>query len=305
MKPAEFPPVLLIVIHWNQKELTVESLNSLKAIQYPNFNIALVDNGSSDGSGEEIVKLFDDIILIRSKENIGYAGGANLGFAYGMKTDAQYFFLLNNDIAVDPEILNHLVTVMEDTDNRGVGICAPKIYYHRPSDLIWFAGGVCDMVTGLCSHLGIGQKDNASNSVLSECSFINGCAMFIRKEVFHKVGMFDTSYFHTSEDLDFSLRSMKQGLKLLFVPEAKMWHKIRSSTGGYNKPNFFYNYYEFRNRILIFKNFFLKESRASALFSLFYFYLRTVYYHIRDCNFKGALGILHGTFHGIIGRTGR
>ena len=299
------PEISLIIIHWNQERLTVETINSLNNLNYLNLNIILVDNGSDDGSAERISKRFKDISLIRSETNLGYAGGANLGLNKALKSNSEYFFILNNDIVVDANMCNHLISKMEAPNHKKVGICSPKIYYFEPSDRIWFAGGTHDSTTGICQHLGFGEKDNESNSVARYCTFLNGCAMLIRRSVVQKIGLFDVSYFHTGEDVDYSIRAQKAGFKLLCVPEAKLWHKIRASAGGHIKPSYKYNYYEYRNRVLIYKKYFNTSARHFVgKISLSKFYLKTFLKSLLDNNITGAIGIIHGGWHGCIGKTG-
>ncbi|MBU0996185.1 MAG: glycosyltransferase family 2 protein [Proteobacteria bacterium] len=306
MNKKQIPKICLTVIHWNQEELTIATILSLKKINNPNVEIILVDNGSDNGSGISISEKFDDIILVRSETNLGYAGGANLGFSSALERSADYVFLLNNDIDVDKEIIHHLLSVMESPDYPHAGILAPKIYFYDPPDIIWYGGGDCDMDTGICQHIDYGKIDNEMNCRIKECTFINGCAMFIKREVIEKVGFLDTSYFHTGEDVDYSIRASRAGFKLMFVPDAKLWHKIRASTGGNVKPKYMYNYYEFRNRLLIFRKYFLKNNmNFKTIAFMLNFYIRHIYYEVRRGNVSGAVSILHGTFDAVIGKCGK
>ena len=130
--------------------------------------------------------------------------------------------------------------------------------------------------------------------------------MFISREVIDTVGMLDTSYFHTGEDVDYSIRVKRAGYTLLMVPDAKLWHKVRSSMGGNTPSNPRYNYYEFRNRLLIFKKYFIKDRAfGKPALRLVDFYLRHIYYQLRQGKMRDAASIVYGAFHGMTGRRGK
>lgn len=300
------PKVSLVVIHWNQERLTTETIHSLKQIRYPAYEILLVDNGSDDGSGNVIGQRFPDIRMVRSDVNLGYTGGANLGMVDALSHGADYVFVLNNDIEVEPDILNELIAAMASSSFPRAGMAAPTIYFHDTSHVIWYGGGECDPATGIARHTDFGKTDNLSAKSPTPCTFINGCAMFIPREVIDTVGLLDTSYFHTGEDVDYSIRVKRAGYTLLMVPNARLWHKVRSSMGGNVPSNPRYNYYEFRNRLLIYKKYFFKERvGVKPVFRLVDFYLRHIYYQLRQGSLRDAVAIVHGACHGIMGRRGK
>jgi len=298
------PVVAAIIIHWNQEELTCDTIISLLQTGYAELKIILVDNGSTNGSGERIAVEFPEIMMVRSEDNLGYAGGANLGFAASLETNAEYHFLLNNDVALDKGIIEELLAVMESEDEKRIGLCVPKIYFFDEPQKIWFAGGDIDLSTGLCRHIGFGRVDCAEYSEQRDCTFANGCAMFIRREALANVGLFDTSYFHTGEDVDYSLRLVSEGYRIVFVPKARLWHKIRASAGGTEKATFRYLYYEHRNRVLIMKKYFSNNFRMNSYLALARFYIRSVMNEISAGNAAGAKGILCGLFDGCRGISG-
>lgn len=296
--------VAAIIIHWNLEGLTHDTIVSLLQTGYSKLKIILVDNGSTNGSGERLAAYFSEIMLVTSKENLGYAGGANLGFAASLETEADFHFILNNDVAFDPGIIDALVTEMEGIGGDQVGLCVPKIYYFDEPNKIWYAGGDINPQTGLCNHRGCGRVDGPEYDLRRDCTFANGCAMFIRREVLTNVGLFDTSYFHTGEDVDYSLRIISKGYRIVFTPKARLWHKIRSSAGGAQKATFLYLYYEHRNRVLIMKKYFRNKFRIKSYLTLARFYLRSVLNELKAGNVEGAKGILCGLIDGCRGISG-
>jgi GT2 family glycosyltransferase len=121
------PKVHIIILNWNQREMTVDCLNSLKKLDYADVEIVLVDNGSTDDSIEVIKENFPEITLIENKENLGVAGGRNVGFRYALQGSADYVLFLDNDTIVDKNFISELVKVGED--HKDAGIITGKIFF--------------------------------------------------------------------------------------------------------------------------------------------------------------------------------
>lgn len=304
MKYPHFPKVAAIIIHWNQDTLTRETISSLLQTGYQNLRIILVDNGSTEGSCKKITEDFPEVLLVRTGENLGYAGGANLGFTTGFDSDAEYLLLLNNDVMFDKRFIEELLAVMEGDGGTNIGLCVPKIYYFDEPQKIWYAGGYTDPKTGLCYHYGSGHNDGPEYSEQRDCTFANGCAMFMRREAFNKTGLFDTGYFHTGEDFDYSLRLLSNGYRIVFVPKAQLWHKIRSSTGGKSLASYRYLYYEHRNRLLIMQKYFMRNFGLKSYMTLASFFIRSILIEYRAGNSGGVRGIVQGIYDGLRGRSG-
>lgn len=230
------PSVCCIILSYNGKLLTIDCIRSVLESYYPSFTILIVDNASSDGSVGTIKEIFSaemktgKVILIENRENLGFAGGNNVGILYALEKQYDYVLLLNNDTIIDPEMIRHMISGMNDFPDAG--ICGPKIYYFTPSDQIWFSGGEVSLWKGKSRHIGIRERDIGQYDKPAKCDYITGCGMLIKKEVLDKVGLLDTVYTLYSEDADFCMRARKAGYDSVFIPKAKMWHKISSATGG-------------------------------------------------------------------------
>ncbi|MGK7368687.1 MAG: glycosyltransferase family 2 protein, partial [Candidatus Halalkalibacterium sp. M3_1C_030] len=133
------PKVHIIILNWNGKEDTIECLNSLKALEYPNFEIVVVDNASSDGSVSEIKDKFPETTLLESEINRGYAGGNNIGLRYALNHDSDYAWILNNDTVVDKNALGSLVKKMKI--DGSIGICGSRLVYYHDRETIQALGG--------------------------------------------------------------------------------------------------------------------------------------------------------------------
>ena len=133
------PQVSIIILNWNGYKDTVECISSLKQIDYENFQVVLVDNGSSKNESELLNNSFPKIKTIRSDKNLGFSGGNNLGIKYLLEQSADYILLINNDTTVNKNFLDPLVEKM--LQDKQVGIVAPQINYYSEPSLVWSVGG--------------------------------------------------------------------------------------------------------------------------------------------------------------------
>ena len=134
------PKVAIIILNWNRLEDIAECLESVKKTDYPNYEVVIVDNGSKDGSLEKLSKEFPEAIILKNKENMGFAGGNNVGMRYAINSGAKYMWLLNNDTVVEPDTLRGLI--LEGTKAPGIGLLSPIIYYYSTRSKIQNCGSI-------------------------------------------------------------------------------------------------------------------------------------------------------------------
>lgn len=241
------PTVFAITINYCHPEITLECVNSLRESKNVNLEIIIVDNASPDDSVNILKELLpkDNITLIKSSQNKGFSAGNNLGIKYALSHNAEFILLINNDTVVDPD----MVSILQKKVNKTT-VVAPKIYYYENQHRVWFAGGKYIPILGKYFHIGEGQKDSFFETM--ECDWLTGCCVMFKSETIRKTGMFDEIYFMYMEDVDYSLRLKNNGVKLIMVPEAHMWHKVSTSSGVESK---FTVYYSNRNRLYLQKKF--------------------------------------------------
>jgi GT2 family glycosyltransferase len=225
------PAVWVIVVNWNQRQLTLECLASLRAAADPACRVLLVDNGSTDGSAEAVRREFPEVEVLETGVNLLYAGGNNAGIARALAAGAQLIVLLNNDTVVDPGCTRHLRSRME-ADPR-CGIVGPKIYYAESRDRIWYAGGEMSFWKGELWHRGIRQTDRGQYDTSETTGYVTGCCLMIRREALERAGMLDESFRMYGEDADLCMRVRRAGFDILYEPAAHVWHKISMSSGGH------------------------------------------------------------------------
>jgi hypothetical protein len=227
---------------------------SLLEQTYKHYNILIVDNHSVDGSIEELNILFPQIIIIRNEENIGFAGGCNVGIKYAIEKKFDYIFLLNNDTVAHPQMLEKLIDC--GNKNPRAAIFTGKIYYQDEPNKIWYAGGKISYWKSEGMHFRLKKNDKIEKSnskVPIEVSFVSGCCMLLPIKTIQSVGFFDENFFLYYEDLDYCLRTIKKGYALLYLNDAIVWHNVsRSQKLRKRYFNFITEtyYYKLRSRII-------------------------------------------------------
>jgi GT2 family glycosyltransferase len=238
--------VTVVVLNWNGGADTIECLESLAPLSAAGHQIVMVDNGSTDGSLEQVRLNFTYVRVIDVGENRGFAGGNNVGIRAAIEDGAEYVLLLNNDTVVAPDLIEELLRVAQTTPDAGV--LGPKIYYYAEQDRIWSAGGFWDKKARCFEQLGDGERDEGQFDKICDTEFVVGCAMFVPAQVFRDVGLLDEQFFLNYEEIDFSYRVRCAGYRAIYVPRAKLWHKVSVAFGGEDSP--LKDYFIFRNRLL-------------------------------------------------------
>ena len=299
-KRDAWPKVALIVLNWEAWRDTAECLDSLRKITYPNAEIVVVDNGSSDKSEEMLKERFPDLPILQTGKNLGYTGGNNAGIRHALKHKADYVLLLNNDTLVERDFLQPLVHSLET--NEKIGMVGGKILFSNAQNKISSAGGEFIWYKGLGIFIGEGETDSGQYDTPREVDFLTGCFWLVQASVFTQLGLLDERYFIYVEDVEFCYRVRQAGWKILYQPQSVIYHTLGQAFEE-TKP-FIRHYYRDRNRIL-----FTRENMPWLRrwgFYLFFFPSRLVlvgkYLIVGEVRVVRA--ILQGIVHGLLGKTG-
>lgn len=257
--------ISIIIVNYNTPAETKAVLKSLVDLKHYGFDykVIVVDNGSKEtlNFSQDFLSKNSKVELLHSEGNLGFSGGNNLGIQYAIDTyDSDYYLLLNSDTVVDSDFLQKLYDLAKK--DQKIGLVAPKIYFHKGYEyfansykdqekhrVLWYVGGRVDWTNLLSYHIGIDEVDRGHFDLACETVFATGCATLISREVIERVGLLDDRYFLYSEDVDFSLRVKKAGLKVYYCPESVVYHKIGRSSGGAGST--LQQYYQTRNRIFL------------------------------------------------------
>lgn len=216
----KWPKVFIIILNYNGQDCLKRCLTSVFKIDYPNFEVILLDNASEDGSLEMAKKDFSRAIFIRNNINLGFAGGVNVGIRFALEREADYVLLLNYDTLVETNFLTKIIEAGESMPSVGILSSLVMNAYNKE---IWFAGGKINWLKMKTEHFLV-----AKDGKPYEVNFLSGCAMAIKASVFLKIGLFDEDYFLYWEDADFGFRAQKAGFKLVLTPESWVYHFEKS-----------------------------------------------------------------------------
>lgn len=219
MDKSEEPLVSVIIVNYNGLKHLKDCFDSLYCLDYKNFEILFVDNGSQDDSVKFIKKNYEKIKIIQLDKNYGFCLPNNIAAS---QANGKYIILLNNDVIVDKKWLTELVKVAETSED--IGVVGSKIYYFDQRTIVNYAGGSLDRF-GIIRHVGSGSTDNTEINTQRETFYALGAAELIRKEIIDKVGLFDPTYFAYYEDIDISWLAWILGYKVIYAPKSFIYHK--------------------------------------------------------------------------------
>lgn len=258
--------VSIITVNFNHSELTESMLASIASTNdYEEIEIVVVDNASTFNPVPGWQVRYPGVTFIRSEENLGFAGGNNLGVRHAK---GDYFFFVNNDAEFTPGLLQTLVQLLEA--QPAVGVVSPKIRYWDNKTVLQYAGYTAmNYITARNRCIGLqeadkGQYDNRTGPT----AFAHGAAMLVRREATEKAGLMAENFFLYYEEFDWFERIKKAGYQIWVCMEAVIYHKESMSVG---KQSALKEYYMNRNRIL-----FVRRNAGPLRTVLFYLYFLLV-----------------------------
>ncbi len=297
------PKVYIVVLNYNSWKETVECIESLFKLEYQNVEIVLVDNNSTDdsivrlkewmnGTGDfqlernpllsdlsfpvktkplsYILNPADadrqtqvDIVFLTSDNNLGYAGGNNLGIRYGLsRNDADFFWVLNNDTVVPPDSLNQLIACFTELMRAGKnpGILGSKLRFYDEPNILQGVGCVFNKYTAKMRQIGTFEVDTGQYDAHSfKVDFVIGASLFVSRELVEQAGTMSEEYFLYNEEVDWCYKAKEKGFSVSYAPKSVVYHKQGASTKNLvrdRKKNINAMFYQFRNIILFYRKFF-------------------------------------------------
>lgn len=248
--------VIIITLNYNQSDMTIECLNSILNADFENYKILLIDNGSRN---EEFMKLdyFSEnskVILERISKNCGYVGGINFGMKVGLKYDPKYFLIMNNDTIIANNAISELVKTADKYEQNA--IVSGKIYHFDQPNVIQHTGSnFIDKRYLKETYPGKDEKDIGQCDKEEERDMLDDIFWLLPVEVYNQIGGYSNHFFLYAEQADYALRAKMVGVKLIYTPKAKLWHKASTTTGGGNRYAPSVNFWRNKSSIIyLFRN---------------------------------------------------
>jgi GT2 family glycosyltransferase len=282
----------ILILNWNNWKLTLACLESVFRNSYPNYQVVLMDNGSTDGSIEKIKEwaegrlkvneslvsytasnkpipyiVYDKeaaeeggapgerpgcLVIIQNGMDLGVPGN-NSGLKYAIsKGDGDFLWLLNNDTVIHIDALTKLVGAAETDEASGI-VGSKLLYYDRPGVIQAAGGGQLTPCIGNAFHLGTNEEDKGQWDEPFSPDYITGASLLVKKKVIEDIGFFDEKYFLCWEDVDLNVRAKLKGYRISYCPGSLVWHK-EGGTVGNASP--LMDYYWTRNGLFFTRKFY-------------------------------------------------
>lgn len=262
-KNESIPFISIITVNYRQAALTLEFLESISKIDYPNFEVVVIDNDVQASELQDKIPTLSYNFSIRyfhTHKNLGFAGGNNVGIK---ESKGEYLFFINNDTEVPADILTTLLGVFKTYPNAGM--VSPKLIFDE-SGLIQYAGAIkINPYTGRGRKIGNGETDFNQYDQINETELGHGAAMMIPKSVIDKVGLMPEIYFLYYEEHDWGEQIKRAGYKILYCGKTYVRHKESMTIG---KKSLIKTYYMTRNRLLYIRR---NTTGLTKLFALLFF----------------------------------
>ena len=281
----------IITINYNGLKDTCELIDTLP-LENKSIEVIVVDNASDQDEATIIEDRYPQVKVIRSKENLGFAGGNNLGIK---AAQGKFLFFLNNDTLLKPltSDLKPLISRLESSPK--IGMVCPKIKFSWGNQLIQFAGYTpLSPITMRNKAIGCGEEDCGQYDTPHSTPYAHGAAMIVKREVIENSGLMPECYFLYYEELDWSMMIRRSGYDIWYEPASTIFHK-ESQTTGQNSP--LRTYYITRNRLL-----FAQRNQQSRTKYITYLYLISIV-AIRDIlkyTFQRRWDLARATIRGVV-----
>lgn len=258
------PKVFIIILNFNSFNDTKACLLSVKAMEYDNYEVVVVDNSDTNEDYNRLKSEFKDCSIIKAERNLGYANGNNIGIKYALKNDMEYVCILNADVVVEKDFLHKVMKVFKEDEQ--IGILGPCICEYNDRQRVQTAGADISLFTGLTKRKYRGYSYSEIPKANLSVDFLGGACFVCKREVFDKIGLIPENYFLFFEETEFCIKAKKAGFKLLCVLNSRVYHKGSATISRFGGLSYhFLN----RNRVV-----FIKRNSSfiqKILFSIYIF----------------------------------
>jgi len=246
---TKVPKVAAVILNWNGRSYLESFLPSVIGSTYPNLEIVVGDNASTDNSIEFLQINYPTVRIIQNDKNYGFAAGYNRILE---QIDAEYYILLNSDVEVSPDWIEPMIHMMES--EMYIAAAQPKILSYSKKDHFEYAGAAGGYIDALGYPFCRGrifdtvEEDLGQYDDQSEIFWTSGAALFIKRKYWIEIGGLDPDFFAHMEEIDLCWRLKNKGYMIIFCPQSKVYHV---GGGTLNAESPFKTYLNFRNNLVL------------------------------------------------------
>jgi GT2 family glycosyltransferase len=295
------PSVLVVILNWNNPRDTLAALDSVHKMDYPNYSVAVIDNGSTDDSLSLLSTITTQTVqLVTSPQNLGFTGGCNLGFDIALRDEIDFVWLLNSDAVTQPNTLSSLVHLAQSDPH--IGLVSPVIASLEDPTRLINAGGLYRPEVPACEPTKDIELARKWSSLHPDRILLLGTALLVRTDLIRAAGPFDPDFFAYWEDTDLSLRSVQAGFLNKVDFNSVVFHseKLPATEANLLKPHFWY--YLARNEIRFWKK---HEGFFGGLKPILWTYRMQMQLLNRlHANQQARQAILAGLWDGLLNKAG-
>ena len=303
VRAMDTPLITIIILNWNSLDITLECIKSVFGLNYHNFNVVVVDNGSSDDSAAIIRSRYPQTIVLENSENLGFTGGNNTGIRHALHLDADYVWLLNNDTVVESDTLSRIVATAESDST--IGMVSPVMYFYEEPSIIQNCGCYIDWKDQKLINTTSPVESEFWQMQMPDRIWLWGTALLIKKTVINDIGLLDNNLFAYWEDTDFSVRVLRAGYRNVVDLSAKIFHRTPVPKFGVIRRSPHYFYYMARNEYY----FWMKYLRGINKLNFLRNYIGNVIFQaapsLQINNSECAVACFSGARDAVCGVTGR
>ncbi|MHB1405657.1 MAG: glycosyltransferase family 2 protein [Desulfitobacteriaceae bacterium] len=238
------PNVYFVILNFNAAEETLRCVVGVEQITYPNYEIVVVDNCSTDDSWT-VLKRSVQHTLLRSDGNYGYAYGNNVGIKYALAEGAEYICILNNDVEVEQDFLEPLIHIL--AGSREMGMAGPTICDFYERDLVQTMGASLSLYTGLAQGIAKGRLYTGIKERVRAVDYLGGACFVVKAEVLAQTGLIPENYFLFFEETELCLKAKNLGYKLVCLHASRVYHKRSATISKFQGLGY---YFLNRNRVV-------------------------------------------------------
>jgi GT2 family glycosyltransferase len=219
------PRVTALVLNWNDWRSTVQCVKTLQALEFREVCLLVVDNDSRDASVETLRRTLEDVEILQTQSNLGYAGGNNVGIRRAFEMGSEYVLVINPDVSLDPAALSVMIAHC-DRNSKLAAVC-PVVRWKSDRSRVWFGGGRISWLTATANH----EHSAPLSGRLHLSDWATGSCILLSTQALRQVGLFDVGMFLYWEEVDLCERLREAGFSVAVAPDAAAYHAVSTSVG--------------------------------------------------------------------------